>query len=43
MLYAPGGLEAETEQRYLRDGIPLNEQTVSLGETLMETGILTLR
>lgn len=27
-LYAPGELEAETEQRYLREGIPLNEATL---------------
>ncbi len=26
-LYAPGGLEAETEARYRREGIPLNEAT----------------
>jgi LDH2 family malate/lactate/ureidoglycolate dehydrogenase len=26
-LYAPGGLEAETEARYTRDGIPLNDIT----------------
>jgi len=28
-LYAPGGLEAETEARYRREGIPLNEETLS--------------
>ena len=27
-IYAPGGLEADTEECYLRDGIPLNERTV---------------
>lgn len=27
-LYAPGGLEAETEDRYRREGIPLNEETL---------------
>ena len=27
-LYAPGGLEAETETSYRRDGIPLNETTL---------------
>ncbi|MBK5294339.1 MAG: Ldh family oxidoreductase [Acidobacteriia bacterium] len=28
-LYAPGGLEAETEARYRREGIPLNAETLS--------------
>lgn len=27
-LYAPGGLEAETERLYRREGIPLNESTI---------------
>ena len=27
-IYAPGGLEAETQAHYLRDGIPLNQITV---------------
>ncbi len=27
-LYAPGGLEAETEARYRDEGIPLNQQTI---------------
>jgi len=27
-LYAPGGLEAETERRYRREGIPLNPETL---------------
>lgn len=29
-IYLPGGVEAEITQRYLRDGIPLNEETISL-------------
>ena len=28
-LYAPGGLEAETEARYREQGIPLNEETIA--------------
>ena len=28
-IHAPGGLEAETERRYLRQGIPLNQLTLS--------------
>jgi LDH2 family malate/lactate/ureidoglycolate dehydrogenase len=34
MLYAPGGLEAETEAAYQRDGIPLNDITWQALESL---------
>jgi len=28
-LYAPGGLEAETEKNYREQGIPLNNETIN--------------
>ncbi|MBI3697154.1 MAG: Ldh family oxidoreductase [Acidobacteria bacterium] len=39
-LYAPGGLEAETEARYRREGIPLNDATLSaLAHTAGRLGV----
>jgi LDH2 family malate/lactate/ureidoglycolate dehydrogenase len=43
-IWAPGGLEADTERRYRRDGIPLNEETLkSLRETAGRLGVRTAR
>jgi LDH2 family malate/lactate/ureidoglycolate dehydrogenase len=42
-LYAPGELEAETEQRYLREGIPLNAATlVDINEVAHRLGLAGL-
>lgn len=39
-LYAPGGLEAETQLRYSRDGIPLNDRTwADLNQAAVELGV----
>ncbi len=39
-LYAPGGLEAETEARYREQGIPLNEETIAgLRGTAAQLGV----
>ena len=32
-IYLPGGIEAEITERYQRDGIPLNDETIALIET----------
>ncbi|MCW5982233.1 MAG: Ldh family oxidoreductase [Bryobacteraceae bacterium] len=41
-IYLPGEIEAETEERYLREGIPLNEATLAdLGATARSLGIAT--
>ena len=39
-LYAPGGLEAETEKQYREEGIPLNEETIKgLRDTAAKLGV----
>lgn len=39
-LYAPGQLEAETEQRYRQEGIPLNDETLGrLAAVAKELGV----
>lgn len=43
-LYAPGGLEAANEQRYRREGIPLNQETLAgLAEVAERLGTPALR
>jgi LDH2 family malate/lactate/ureidoglycolate dehydrogenase len=42
-LYAPGELEAETEQRYRREGIPLNKTTLTdIANAARRVGIAAL-